>query len=41
MVMGMGMIQALNNLTKVMTQTFMRLTANNDTQTTNVITIEK
>jgi hypothetical protein len=36
MAMGMGMIQALNNLTQVMTQAFMWVVANNDAQTTNV-----
>jgi hypothetical protein len=36
MVMGMGMIQAFNNLTQVMTQAFMCVIVNNNEQTTNV-----
>jgi hypothetical protein len=36
--MGMGMIQAFNNLTQVMTQAFMCVIVNNNEQTTNVTT---
>jgi hypothetical protein len=41
MAMGLGMIQALNNLTQMMTQAFMWIVANNDAQTTNVTTTKK
>jgi hypothetical protein len=41
MAMGLGMIQALNNLTQVMTQVFMWVVANNDAQITYVTTTEK
>jgi hypothetical protein len=33
--MGMGTIQAFNNLTQAMNQTFTRITTNNDNITTN------
>lgn len=36
MAMGMRMIQALNNLTQAMNQTFMKVVTNNDNITTNV-----
>lgn len=38
---GLGMIQAFNNLTQVMTQAFMWVVANNDAHTTYVTTTEK
>jgi hypothetical protein len=41
MAMGMAMIQALNNLTQVMTQAFMQVAINNDTQTSNATTTKK
>jgi hypothetical protein len=37
MAMGMGMIQAFNNLTQAMNQAFIRVTTNNDNITTNAI----
>jgi hypothetical protein len=35
MAMGMGMIQAFNNLTQAMNQTFMRVATNNNNITNN------
>jgi len=35
MAMGMGMIQAFNNLTQAMNQVFTRVITNNDNKTTN------
>ncbi len=37
----MAMIQALNNLTQVMTWAFMRVSVNNDTQTSNATATKK